>query len=265
MHPLRNVNVTYVRRRSCRTRLDSFGADAPGGQLQLIDVLSIMPVTSSRATPDIRSTFLQGAQAVLSQISRPIVAQQWDAASSLSGMTVGALASHVAQCTALVDSFLGESVPADAEVIDAAQFYARLQNTDDLSSPYNQRILKLSQDSAVEGPQAVVARLDSALGRMRDRINRAAPDAVTPLTNRKGQAMLLDEYLATRCVEIAVHLHDLAGSVGYMPHVPNAVERVAASVGTDAAMVRHGGGPVMDALFRGERAASRGVPVFPVL
>ncbi|MGW0855449.1 hypothetical protein [Streptomyces sp. NPDC002690] len=71
--------------------------------------------------------------------------------------------------------------------------------------------------------------------------------------HRPGEEMLLDGYLRTRCVELAVHLEDLALSVDAPHRVPGAALAIAVDVLVAAARDRHGDQAVLHALARRER------------
>jgi hypothetical protein len=77
-----------------------------------------------------------------------------------------------------------------------------------------------------------------------------------------GRRLLLDEYLRTRCVEIAAHLDDLAGSLSADLPIPTETATVAAEVLVGFAVVQSGPAEVLRALARRERADAS---VFPVL
>ncbi|OWY60548.1 hypothetical protein B7486_68580, partial [cyanobacterium TDX16] len=56
--------------------------------------------------PTIRAAYLDAAQSATSLLSHPAVAQRWDQPSVLEGMTVGALAGHLARGILQVEWFL---------------------------------------------------------------------------------------------------------------------------------------------------------------
>ncbi len=77
-----------------------------------------------------------------------------------------------------------------------------------------------------------------------------------------GLRMLLDDYLATRCVEIAVHGDDLAESVGLDVEVPPEAARVAIEVLVAVAVETHGATRVLRGLARRERDTVEALRVF---
>ncbi len=67
--------------------------------------------------------------------------------------------------------------------------------------------------------------------------------------------MTLDRYLDTRLVELAVHVDDLAVSLGVAtPELDDAATRRAVAVCAELARQRHGAVAVLRALARHERA-----------
>ena len=210
---------------------------------------------------DIRTAFQRGGKAVLDQISQPAVAEKWEAESALSKMSTGSLVAHLAKCLVLVETFLNASLP-DSEPFDAVHFYARLNDTKDVDSQYNQTGRQKGEEAAEKGWELVIDELAGVLDRLNTRLPQESTERVVALVNRPGDTMLLDEYLKTRCVEIAVHLRDLAVSCGLQPSAPESVEQVAIDVAIGVAQARHGNGVLLDALYRGERLTTE---VFPVL
>lgn len=73
------------------------------------------------------------------------------------------------------------------------------------------------------------------------------------VAHRPGKELVLDEYLRTRLVEIAVHTEDLALSVGVAVRSPEAAVSMAIDLLVAAAVERHGDEAVLRALMRRER------------
>ena len=67
-----------------------------------------------------------------------------------------------------------------------------------------------------------------------------------------GEAMLLDEYLRTRCIELTVHAENLALTLGTEATCSNAAVAVAIDVLFEAARKRWGDAAVLHALARRE-------------
>lgn len=120
-------------------------------------------------------------------------------------------------------------------------------------SPLNTGVRTRSEETALAGVGAVAEQSHSALGRLRPRLLREPAQRRIAVLHRPGEEMLLDEYLQTRCVELAVHIEDLALSVGADVRAPEAAVAVAAELLFAAARQRHGDGEVLHALARRER------------
>ena len=116
-----------------------------------------------------------------------------------------------------------------------------------------------SHTVAVHGREQVLALASDALERLADRL--VAEPADRQITSRRIP-LTLDEFLRTRCVEIAVHVEDLELSIGLgpgltaadpVPDLPEDVVADAVAVLVDTAIARHGMRAVLTALCRRER------------
>jgi hypothetical protein len=88
---------------------------------------------------------------------------------------------------------------------------------------------------------------------LRERLAQEPMQRRVAVLHRPGEEMLLDEYLRTRCVELAVHIEDLALSVGSDVRAPERAVTVAVEVLIGAARQRHGDREVLHGLARRER------------
>ncbi|SEF87537.1 Mycothiol maleylpyruvate isomerase N-terminal domain-containing protein [Thermomonospora echinospora] len=199
-------------------------------------------------------TYLEVAASALTLLSDPAVAGAWRAPSALAGFTVGGLAEHLATQIFSVRAGLAAPWP-DHEVIGLLDHYSRVSWLGaDLDAEANVAIREGGEQSAAEGPQALVGRADAALAELRDLLPALPADR--PLSiNRYAWALRLEDVLVTRVMELAVHSDDLAVSVGVpTPSLPpQAVERVTDLL-TRLAVQRHGPTAVLRALSRAERA-----------
>ncbi|MER7899516.1 hypothetical protein ABTX62_26215 [Streptomyces sp. NPDC096046] len=93
----------------------------------------------------------------------------------------------------------------------------------------------------------------AAWQRLVQRLGQEPADRRVAILHRPGEEMLLDGYLQTRCVELAVHLDDLVLSVGARCQTPEATLAIAVDVLVAAARDRHGDQAVLHALARRER------------
>jgi hypothetical protein len=103
-----------------------------------------------------------------------------------------------------------------------------------------------SHTVAVQGREHVLTMASQALERLADRL--VAEPADRQIASR-GLALTLEEFLRTRCVEIAVHVDDLELSIGLgpgltaadpVPDVPDDVVADAVAVLVDTSIARHG-------------------------
>jgi hypothetical protein len=133
-------------------------------------------------------------------------------------------------------------------VITAGEYYASHPGGD-LDAEQNQQVLVRAAETARGG----WARLYLDAGRAVDRLIERLPQE--PETHRipaTARALLLDEYLKTRIVELVIHLDDLTRSLDLpMRELPEA-SRIAVDVLVDTAVLRHGTAGVLHALARRE-------------
>lgn len=211
---------------------------------------------------DVRLAFLSGAQAVVDAVARPDVAARWSEPSVLAGMSIGVLAAHLARAVVNTRSYVeGAAAGAgDGALLDAAGYYASIDGLDDPGSPINRDVLARAEQSAEPGAAGVAAQAHAARDALVEVLRTARADGVVEVIG--GRRMRLDEYLRTRCVEIAVHLDDLGRSLDAPAPIPDSTATVAAEALAAFAVRRRGAGPVLRTLARAERPE---VPVFPVL
>jgi hypothetical protein len=211
-------------------------------------------------TEEIRRTYLLGAERAVHLLATEEVARCWEKESVLPGMTVGALAGHLARSVLQVEWFFdGETV--GTEPVSPVRYYARLVGTSSPDSALNVGVRARSEETEAAGPAAVAEQAHAAWRRLARRLDREPADRRVAVLHRPGEEMLLDGYLQTRCVEWAVHLDDLALSVGAHGRTPEAVLAVAVDVLVAAARDRHGDRAVLHALARRERDAHQALRV----
>ncbi|WP_030674415.1 maleylpyruvate isomerase N-terminal domain-containing protein [Streptomyces sp. NRRL B-1347] len=211
-------------------------------------------------TEEIREAYLLGAEQAVQLLATEGVARRWGKESVLPGMTVGGLAGHLARSVLQVEWFLdGEIV--GAEPVSPVRYYARLVGTALPDSALNVGVRARSEETAAVGPAAVAEQARTAWHRLARRLDHEPADRRVAVLHRPGEEMLLDGYLQTRCVELAVHLDDLALSVGAPRQTPEATLAVAVDVLVAAARDRHGDQAVLHALARRERDAAQALRV----
>jgi hypothetical protein len=201
---------------------------------------------------DLRASYLAAADVAVALLGSPAVAQSWTHESDLAGMSVGALAGHLARSVLQVEWFLDGPVH-NGPLTTAVHYYARLEGTTLPDSPLNTGVRTRSEETAQAGADVVAEQAHSALNRLRPRLEQEPAQRRIAVLHRPGEEMLLEQYLQTRCVELAVHVEDLALSVGAEVRAPEAAVAVAAELLFAAARQRHGDREVLHALARRER------------
>jgi hypothetical protein len=207
-----------------------------------------------------RARYLAAARTALELLAAPELEQRWDEASVLAEFGVADLAGHLALSgVLLVEAMLDEPDPRAADPVDAGRYYAAFEGSEDVGSDLNVAVRERSYTVAVHGREQVVALASDALERLADRL--VAEPADRQITSRRIP-LTLDEFLRTRCVEIAVHVEDLELSIGLgpgltaadpVPDLPEDVVADAVAVLVDTAIARHGMRAVLTALCRRER------------
>jgi hypothetical protein len=133
--------------------------------------------------------------------------------------------------------------------------------TNDLDSDLHRTIRKRGDDMASEGFTRLYQRVSSVAERLRERLPSEALDRLVSVLD--GVALSLDDYLATRIVELVVHSDDLAVSCGLAtPEFPAKALRLATDALVDTARQRHGDLALILALARRERDAIHALRVF---
>lgn len=182
------------------------------------------------------------------------VATAWDESSALDQFAVSGLAGHLVRAVTSVTAYLDRPPPALGEaLLDPAGYMASIDGlSDDLSIALHQAIRNRGDTEAADGHAALVRRWDEQVWLLRTRL--ASESRERTLAALEGRAMLLDDYLVTRMMELVIHSDDLAVSVGVAtpPFAPAAWQVVIdCLVGT--ATRRHGERAVLMALSRRER------------
>lgn len=211
-------------------------------------------------TTEIRKAYLLAAEQAVQLLATDELARCWEKESALPGMSVGGLAGHLARSVLQVEWFLDGQL-AGAEPVSPVHYYARLVGTSVADSALNVGVRARSEETAAAGPAAVAEQAHAAWQRLTDRLGKEPADRRVAILHRPGEEMLLDGYLQTRCVELAVHLDDLALSVGARCSAPDAALAIAVDVLIAAARERHGDQAVLHALARRERDAEQALRV----
>ena len=197
---------------------------------------------------DVRAAFLAAASVAVELIGRRAVGERWHDPSALDGYEVGTLAGHLARALLTVHWYLDMPEP-DPPVISAPEYFAALGRGG--SSPEDEaQVRARAADAAKGGWARLYLDVGKALDHLAARLPGESPEHRIPAL---GQALVLDEYLKTRIVELVVHVDDVARSLEIPPPaLPLEATHLAIEVLVDAARVRHGDRAVVHALTRRE-------------
>lgn len=200
-----------------------------------------------------RRAFLDAAAQAAALLARPEVAAAWDEPSALPEMTVGALAGHLLRGMATVQIYMdGEAPEPGAEPITAAAYFNKIDLGTDIYNERNTDIRARSVEMAAGGPAAVAAQAQAARDALTKRLTDEPDDRMVKVIG--GNVLTLDEYLATRIIELLTHADDLAVSLGIEQLPPSpAAATVAFQALLEVARLRHGDTAVLRALTRRER------------
>ena len=198
--------------------------------------------------------YLAAADQAVTLLGEPGVAAAWDRPSALAEMTVGGLAGHLAYQIFSVSPAL--EGPASQEApIPLLEHYTRAAWLGaPLDSEVNAGIRSRGEDIGAEGAQSLAKRAGATLAELREKLP-GLPDEQAVFMPQTGWSLSLGDFLTTRTMELAVHMDDLAVSVGLAPRELSdaAFDPVLMLLGRLAAR-RHGQAALLRALARAERA-----------
>ncbi len=200
--------------------------------------------------------YLDTAYTAERAIASPAVVTRWTAPSALTGYSIAGLCGHLARAVLGVERYLDARVPADADAMDAAGYFAHvLAGHDPVDSAFHEQVRRRGEQEADAGPEALADRLESARSALTERFAVFPSDQLIAVLD--GVVLSVGEYLDTRLVELVVHLDDVASSLGeaagdLASPSDAAYERVAGVLARLAAR-RFGGREVVRGLARRER------------
>ncbi|MFD8420319.1 maleylpyruvate isomerase N-terminal domain-containing protein [Streptomyces sp. NPDC059466] len=202
----------------------------------------------------LKSAYLETAAQAVALLEAPEVAASWEKPSALAQWTVGGLAGHLAYQIFSVDPAL-EGPDSEQEPISVLEHYARAVWIDaPLDGEVSSGIRAKGEGISSEGVRLLVERVRAALDQQRTGLEEVHGDWVVFIP-QTGWALSLDDFLVTRMVELAVHMDDLAVSVGLSaPELSGAALDPVVALLTGLAVRRHGQAALLRALTRTERA-----------
>jgi hypothetical protein len=204
----------------------------------------------------VRLAFLDAATSAGALLCDRAVTTGWTRPSALAGFSVGGLAMHLASQVTNVEVALDGEIP-DLPQVRLLDHYARSLWFDGEAgdrAQTNQNIAAGGETAAAEGVEAMLARFDRVLARLRDELPFQAPGRLGVMPWWRW-TLTFDDLLVTRMMEIAVHCDDLAVSVGVpTPALPPAVLEPVLGLLSQLSLRRHGATALLRAFSRSERA-----------
>ncbi|TWP50903.1 hypothetical protein FKR81_17630 [Lentzea tibetensis] len=200
----------------------------------------------------VRDDFVATARVAASLLRDPAVEAGWESPSALPEFRVSGLAGHLAFQVLMIPKLLSAPVPGE-ETVSVLEHYRRV---DWIGSPvdsdFNVGIRDGGEKLAVSGPLALAEQVDAALAAVD---LSSVPNRAVRLALWGAWSLTLDDMLVTRMMELAVHVDDLACSVGVeTPELPESAVQTVVDLLSRLAVRRHGAVPVLRALSRAERA-----------
>ncbi|MEU3911596.1 MULTISPECIES: maleylpyruvate isomerase N-terminal domain-containing protein [unclassified Streptomyces] len=201
-----------------------------------------------------RELYLSVADTAAKLLAAPEVADGWHQPSALAKLSVRGLAGHLAGQVFFIPAVLAEPVPTEP-AISIHEYYARVSWIgSDLDTPFNQGIRSGGEEEAADGPDALAARVAACVEELRGILPTAADRTVRRPT-WGAWSIGLDDFVASRMLELVVHSDDLAHSVGLpTPEFPAPAVETVVDLLSRIALRRHGATDVLRALSRSERA-----------
>ncbi|MFE1789454.1 maleylpyruvate isomerase N-terminal domain-containing protein [Streptomyces sp. NPDC059525] len=201
-----------------------------------------------------RELYLSVADTAAKLLAAPEVADGWHQPSALAKLSVRGLAGHLAGQVFFIPAVLAEPVPTEP-AISIHEYYARVSWIgSDLDTPFNQGIRSGGEEEAADGPDALAARVAACVEELRGTLPTAADRTVRRPT-WGAWSIGLDDFVASRMLELVVHSDDLAHSVGLpTPEFPAPAVETVVDLLSRIALRRHGATDVLRALSRSERA-----------
>jgi Mycothiol maleylpyruvate isomerase N-terminal domain len=194
--------------------------------------------------------FFEGAATIVGAIADPAVEAAWDQPSVLEEQLVSSLAGHLARSGIWVvaEYLRGGAATGPPDYASAAEYFAAVAVG---AGPEAKKSVR-DRGAAVAalGRDEILGRCHEELGWLEAELGRLPAGQL--IAAIAGKVMTVPDYLATRVVEQAVHLDDLARSVGRGPWpLSRKHQALAISIGTEIASDVHGPEATIRALYRG--------------
>jgi mycothiol maleylpyruvate isomerase-like protein len=202
----------------------------------------------------IAEVYLDAAANAADLIASAEVAASWNEPSALAEFAVSGLTGHLARQVITVPGLLRREVPPDPEIIGILDHYARVPWLDAaLDDEANVAVRRSSEAAAADGHEVLATRVAQTIGELTTTLadEDLARLVYLPWT---GWALTLADFLASRLLEIVIHVDDLAVSVGVEPAMDVVAQDTVLVLLTRLAARRHGTAAVLRALSRKERA-----------
>jgi hypothetical protein len=199
----------------------------------------------ARAVP----AFFAAADCAGEVLGDSAVGATWSEPSALARMTVGDLAGHLFLVVRRVDKHLDEGTRPSRSGRRVMTF-PKVDRPDDLDRAVHAQVRHDGHHVATWGWPDVRNAYDARVAKLRRRLPGDAPPEIL----LADHAVEFCEYLASRVVELLVHMDDLAVSTGANPHYPPAgVMDAALGYLLDSARRVHGDQTVLRTFTRRER------------
>lgn len=209
---------------------------------------------SEEPVDPVRQAFLDAGACAVELVAAPPVGANWLRPSSLDGWPVATLCGHLARGVTSVAEYLERGDPPDGdERIDAAAYFAGVAAMMGTGPDLGAGIAERAAKAAEGGQFGVVELMERTLDRLGEACASAPPGRAVSVFG--GLAMVLDDYLVTRMIELCVHCDDLAVSIGVdPPAMPTFANELVSHTLVDVARLRFGEIEVLRALARAERS-----------
>ena len=211
---------------------------------------------------EVREAYLRTAGAAVDLLGRRELGDRWNDETVLPEFAMGALAGHLARAILTPYWYLDMPEP-DPPVLTAAEYFAAAPGdstaSNDPHSEANVGIRARAEDTAKGGWARLYLDAGKALDRVAERLAVESTERRVPAV---GKALLIDEYLKTRIIELVYHVDDLARSLELpSPALPPEATTIAIAVLVGSARLRHGDRAVLNALGRRELDATHALRV----